>query len=217
MKHMAKLARLERHLSAGSTGLILFDALNGYLHPNNPAKVQFLAERNIIGNLQRLLEGARGVGMTAFYPSGAHAPDGSDSVDRLTDMDMDLAQGGSADQPIRPHFHAGSREAEIAPELTPAKGDVMVPKQRWSSFFQTNLDLQLRARGIGTIVIAGGSTDVGIASTVFAARDLDYGIVVVRDACYSTRGTNNDFFMDRVFPRMGRVMSVDEAVALMTR
>jgi nicotinamidase-related amidase len=130
---------------------------------------------------------------------------------------MDLAPGGSAEKPIRPHFHAGSREAEIAPELTPAKGDLLVPKQRWSSFFQTNLDLQLRARGIGTIVIAGGSTDVGIASTVFAARDLDYGIVVVRDACYSTRGTNNDFFMDRVFPRMGRVMGVDQAVALMIR
>ena len=62
---------------------------------------------------------------------------------------------------------------------------------------------------------AGGSTDVGIASTVFAARDLDYGIVVARDACYSTRGPNNDFFMERVFPRMARVMSVDAAVALM--
>jgi nicotinamidase-related amidase len=214
---MAKLARLESPLSAGNTGLILFDALNGYLHPNNSEKVRFLAERNIIGNLQRLLEGARKVGMTAFYPSGAHAPDGSDSVDRLTDTDMDLSPGGDMEKPIRPHFHAGSREAEIAPELTLAKGDVMIPKQRWSSFFQTNLDLQLRARGIGTIVIAGGSTDVGIASTVFAARDLDYGIVVVRDACYSTRGTNNDFFMDRVFPRMGRVMSVGQAVALMSR
>jgi nicotinamidase-related amidase len=75
----------------------------------------------------------------------------------------------------------------------------------------------LRVRGIDTIVIAGGSTDVGIASTVFAARDLDYGIVVVRDACYSSRGPNHDFFMDRVFPRMARVMSVDEAVSLMTR
>ena len=93
----------------------------------------------------------------------------------------------------------------------------MVIKQRWSSFFQTNFDLQLRVRGIDTIVIAGGSTDVGIASTVYSARDLDYGIVVVRDCCYSTRGNNNDFFMDRVFPRMGRVMNTDQAVALMTR
>lgn len=213
---MAKIARLERNLSAGHTGLVLFDALNGYLHPGNPAKVQFLAERNILPNMQRLLAGARKVGMTTFYPSGAHAPDGSDSVDRLTDTDMDLAPGGSAEKPIRPHFHAGSRDAEIAPELAPAKGDVVVPKQRWSSFFQTNFDLQLRVRGIDTIVIAGGSTDVGIASTVFAARDLDYGIVVVSDCCYSTRGSNNAFFMERVFPRMARVMTAADAVSLMT-
>jgi len=194
---------------------VLFDALNGYLHPESPVKQEFLAQRNIIPNLERLLKGARRAGLTTFYPAGAHAPDGSDSVDRLTDTDMDLNPGGSAEKPIRPHFHAGSRAAEIAPEIAPAKGDVMVPKQRWSSFFQTHLDLQLKVRGIDTIVIAGGSTDVGIASTMFAARDLDYGIVVVRDACYSSRGNNHDFFMDRVFPRMARVMSVDEAVSLM--
>jgi len=214
---MAKIARLDRNLSAGHTGLVLFDALNGYLHPANPAKVQFLAERNILANLQKLLGGARKVGMTTFYPSGAHAPDGSDSVDRLTDTDMDLAPGGSVEKPIRPHFHAGSFSAEIAAEIAPIAGDVVVPKQRWSSFFQTNFDLQLRVRGIDTIVIAGGSTDVGVAGTIFAARDLDYGIVVVRDACYSSRGSNHDFFMDRVFPRMARVLSVDEAVSLMTR
>jgi ureidoacrylate peracid hydrolase len=212
---MAKIARLEKTLKAGHTGLILFDALNGYLHPDNPAKLQFLAERNILANLQRLLAGARDAGLTTFYPSGAHAPDGSDSVDRLTDTDMDLSPGGNAEKPIRPHFHKGSRDAEVAPELAPAQGDILVPKQRWSSFFQTNLELQLRVRGLDTVVIAGGSTDVGIASTVFAARDLDYAIVVVRDACYSTRGSNNEFFMDRVFPRMARVMTVDQAIALM--
>jgi ureidoacrylate peracid hydrolase len=214
---MARIARLEKRLSAARAGLVLFDALNGYLHPrDNPAKVRFLAERNILPNMQRLLAGARKSGMTVFYPSGAHDPTGVDSVDRLTDTDMDLATGGGAQAPIRPRFHAGSVDAEIAPELAPAAGDVVVPKQRWSSFFQTNFDLQLRVRGIETIVIAGGSTDVGIASTVFAARDLDYGIVVVRDCCYSTRGNNNDFFMDRVFPRMARVMNSDQAVDLMT-
>jgi ureidoacrylate peracid hydrolase len=213
---MAKIARLEKTLGAGHTGLVLFDALNGYLHPESPAKQEFLAKRNILPNLERLLAGARRARLTTFYPAGAHAPDGSDSVDRLTDTDMDLNPGGGVDKPIRPHFHAGSRAAEIAHELKPAEGDVLVPKQRWSAFFQTNLDLQLKVRGIDTIVIAGGSTDVGIASTVFAARDLDYGIVVVRDACYSSRGPNHDFFMERVFPRMARVMGVDEAVSLMT-
>jgi nicotinamidase-related amidase len=212
---MAKIARLEKRLGAGHTGLVLFDGLNGYLHPENPAKQKFLADHNIIPNLERLLKGARRAGLTTFYPAGAHAPDGSDTVDRLTDTDMDLNPGGDAERPIRPRFHAGSWEGEIAKEIAPAKGDVLVPKQRWSAYFQTHLDLQLKVRGIDTIVIAGGSTDVGIASTVFAARDLDYAIAVVRDACYSSRGPNHDFFMDRVFPRMARVMSVDEAVALM--
>lgn len=213
---MAKIARLEKNLRAGSTGLVLFDALNGYLHPKGAGKARFLEERNILPNMRRLLEGARKVGMTTFYPAGAHAPDGSDTVARLTDTDMDLSPGGSAEKPIKPRYFKGSPEAEIAPELAPGPGDVVVPKHRWSSFFQTDLDLQLRVRAIDTIVLAGGSTDVGIASTMFAARDLDYGIVVIRDACYSTRGNNHDFFMDRVFPRMGRVMTVDEAVALMT-
>jgi nicotinamidase-related amidase len=211
---MAAISRLKTALDRSSTALVLFDALNGYLHPADPAKVAFLKERSILPNLQRLLAGARRAGLTTFYPSGAHAADGSDSVERLTDTDMDL-KPVTGDKPIKPRFYKDSNDAEIAPEVAPIEGDVVVRKNRWSSFFQTNLELQLRVRGLDTIVIAGGSTDVGIASTVFAARDMDLGIVVVRDCCYSARGDNNQFFMERVFPRMARVMTTDEAVKLM--
>jgi nicotinamidase-related amidase len=212
---MAIISRLKKSLDRSHTGLILFDALHGYLHPEDQRKRAFLAEHDILAKLQRLLAGARNAGITTFYPSGAHAPDGSDTVERLTDTDMDLRPLGDRDKPIVPHIKKGSRDSEVAAELKPAAGDVFVPKNRWSSFFQTNLELQLRVRGIDTIVVAGGSTDVGIAATVFAARDMDLGIVVVRDACYSMRGDNNEFFMTRVFPRMGRVMTVEETVNLM--
>lgn len=213
---MAIISRMEPTLGPDHTGLILFDSLNGYLHPKDPKKRAFLAERNILPNMTRLVKGARRAGLTTFYPSGAHALDGSDTVARLTDTDMNLnpidpRKGKS----IAPGIHKGTKEAEVAPEIKPAKGDVMVPKHRWNSFYQTDLAFHLKMRGIDTIVIAGGSTDVGIASTVFAARDMDLGIVVVRDCCYSARGNNNEFFMTRVFPRMGRVMDVDEIVKLM--
>jgi nicotinamidase-related amidase len=211
---MARIARLNKSLDKTNTALILFDALHGYLHPAAAEKQRFLDERNILKNMQRLLAGARKAGLTTFYPSGSHAPDGSDVVERLTDTDMDLGPIGNS-KPIVPHIRKNSKDAEVAAELAPAPGDVFVPKNRWSSFFETNLDLQLRVRGLDTIVIAGGSTDVGIAATVFAARDMDLGIVVISDACYSMRGDNNKFFMERVFPRMGRVMTVDEAVKLM--
>jgi ureidoacrylate peracid hydrolase len=212
---MARVSRLEKNLSAARTGLVMFDTLHGYLHPSDPAKVKFLAERNILPNMQRLLAGARKVGMTTFYPSGAHAADGSDSVGRLTDTDMELRPKAATDKPTIPRFHKGSLDSEIAAEIAPIAGDVVVPKHRWNSFFQTDLDLHFRVRGIETMIIAGGSTDVGIASTVYAARDMDYGIVVISDCCYSARGNNNQFFMERVFPRMGRVMTVDQAIALM--
>jgi nicotinamidase-related amidase len=212
---MAKISRLDHALGSDNTGLILFDALNGYLHSSDPKKIAFLQKHQILENLQRLLAGARRAGLTTFYPSGLHAADGSDVVERLTDTDMDLRPLHAGDKPIRPHIAKGSRASEIAPELAPVTGDVVVAKNRWSSFFETNLELQLRVRGIDTIVLAGGSTDVGIAATAYAARDMDLGLVIVRDACYSMRGNNNEFFMDRVFPRMGRVMTVDEVLKLM--
>ena len=95
------------------------------------------------------------------------------------------------------------RNSEIAPEIAPVEGDVVVPKHRWNSFYQTDLDLHFRVRGIETMVIAGGSTDVGIASTVFAARDMDYGIVVISDCCYSARGNNNQVLPGARVPAHG--------------
>lgn len=212
---MAVISRTEPTLGPDHTGLVLFDTLHGYLHPKDPKKQAFLKEHNILPNMKRLLTGARKAGLTTFYPMGQHAADGSDTVARLTDTDMDLNPRGARKGTIKPRFHKGSRDSDISKELKPAKGDVMIPKQRWNSFFSTELEFHLRMRDIDTIVLAGGSTDVGIAATAYAARDLDLGLVIVRDCCYSMRGNNNEFFMDRVFPRMGRVMTVAEAVKLM--
>src|SRR5262245_38514333 len=133
---MARISRLKKTLDKNHAGLILFDALHGYLHPDDPKKRAFLEERNILPNLQRLLAGARRAGLTTFYPSGSHAPDGSDVVERLTDTDMELRPLGAGDKPIRPHISKDTKDAQIAPELAPLAGDVVIAKNRWSSFFE---------------------------------------------------------------------------------
>jgi len=202
-------------LTADRAAIVMFDALNGYLHPDDPQKEANLASWGIRENMQTLLKGARANGLVTFYPSGDHAEDGADSAYRLTDTDMELRPWGDRKPSTRPNISHGSEAAEVAAIVAPVEGDMLIPKHRWSSFFQTHLELQLRCRGIKTIVIAGGSSDVGIVSTVFAARDLDFGIVVVRDCCYSHRDGNNDFLMNRIFPRMSRVLTAEEAVNLM--
>ena len=62
---MAAISRLKKTLDHTNTALVLFDALNGYLHPRDPAKAAFLKERNILPNLQRLLAGGRPTARTS--------------------------------------------------------------------------------------------------------------------------------------------------------
>lgn len=212
---MASTIDLDPSLAKGRAALVLFDTLNGYLHPSDPVKEENLQRWGIRENMSRLLKGAHDAGLVVFYGAADHAADGADTATRLTDTDMELKPWGDRERRFMPAHRHGQESAAIAPEVAPGEGDVMVPKHRWNAFHQTHLDLQLRVRRLSTIIIAGGSTDVGIASTVFAARDLDYSIVVISDCCYSHRGDNNAFFMERVFPRMGRVMTTDAAISLM--
>jgi ureidoacrylate peracid hydrolase len=103
---------------------------------------------------------------------------------------------------------AAAREADVMV-------DFIVPKHRWSAFHGTYLDVALRTCRIDTLVLAGGSTDIGIASTAFAARDFDYSLVIVSDACTSPEKDNHEQLMRRIFPRVARVRTTGEVVAML--
>lgn len=202
-------------LAKDRAALVLFDVLEEYVHPKDPEKAAAMKAQKVAEHLTQLLNGARDAGLYIFFAAANHSPDGTDVVSRLTDTDMELRPWTGEAKPIKPGIHRGDAGAQVARELTPRETEIVVHKHRWSAFFQTSLELNLRTRGIDTIVLAGLSTDVGIVSTAFSARDADFGIVFVRDACYAHRGPNHDFLMDRIFPRMGRVMTTAQAVALM--
>jgi nicotinamidase-related amidase len=114
-----------------------------------------------------------------------------------------------------PLLTGGTEETQVIDALAPRPEDVVVPKQRWSAFHGTYLDLALRTKRIDTIILAGGSTDVGIASTAFGARDFDYNLVIAADACTSPEQDNHDQLMRRVFPRMARVRSTEQVIAML--
>jgi nicotinamidase-related amidase len=215
----ARQWNLDPDLTKGRAALLLFDVLQAYLHPEDPVKADLLQARGIVEHLRGLLDGARAAGLRVFYAAANHSPDGSDVAHRLTDADYDLTPWSpQRPQTFKMPVHRGSGGAQIEDELAPRDGeDVVIHKHRWSAFYQTSLELALRARGLDTIILAGLSTDVGVASTAYAARDLDFGIVFARDACFSQSGgpSNHEFFMERVFPRMGRVMTTARVVALM--
>jgi nicotinamidase-related amidase len=149
------------------------------------------------------------------YAHADHRADRATSARTIRDTDNRLQPiDPRDDRSHEPLLTGGTRETAIVRELAPHAGDLLVPKHRWSAFHGTYLDLALRTRKADTIVLVGGSTDVGIASTAFAARDLDYNLVIVSDACTSPEEDNHEQLLRRVFPRMARVRTTAEVLAM---
>lgn len=162
--------------------------------------------------VERLIAECRRRGIPIYYARADHRADGTDANRTASDTDEAFRPW---DGPQKNHRPPHSPESyRVLTELAPHPGDYDVPKHRWNAFYQTHLDLSLRSRGIDIVLLVGGSTHVGVASTAYAARDMDYQVVVVKDGLtgYEPQRT---FFVEHVFPRMCRVRATDEVVAML--
>ncbi|MCQ2004769.1 hydrolase [Rhizobium sp. NRK18] len=84
-------------------------------------------------------------------------------------------------------------------------GDLRVTKRQWGAFNGTELDLQLRRRGIRTIVLGGIATNFGVESTARQAYELGYELVILEDACSTMSEDMHAFPFRYVFPRIARI------------
>jgi ureidoacrylate peracid hydrolase len=196
------------------TGILFFDILNGYYH--EASETARARKKNMVDNAVRLMSAGREAAIPIFFAKGNHRADYATVGFILTDTKLDLEPwpNGEVNSEI-PVAVEGKTGSEVIPELDPRPNDYYIPKYRWSAFFQTFLDLALRTAKIDTLIISGGSTDVGLASTVFAGRDLDYNLIVVRDACATVRDQRaHDVLMDLIFPRMCRVRTTDQVLEM---
>ena len=89
-------------------------------------------------------------------------------------------------------------------------GDIVVFKHHWGAFTGTDLDLQLRRRGVTTIVLAGISTNMGVESTARSAWELSYDVVIVEDLCASRSTDLHDFAIRNIFPQISRVVQAED-------
>lgn len=198
------MSRDEERFDPSTTGLVVFDMLECYREAIQAA--------GTIEPVSRLLKGCRRVGVPVCYARADHRADGADLARTLTDTDRELRPWGEDNpRPTRPPHASGSPGLQVLAEVKPEPGDYDVPKHRWSAFHGTHLELSLRSRDIDTVLLVGGSTHVGIASTAYAARDMDFQVVVVSDGCHGF-AEQRHFFLDKVFPRMCRVRTVDEVL-----
>lgn len=88
--------------------------------------------------------------------------------------------------------------------------DIEVTKRQWGAFYGTDLELQLRRRGVDTIVLCGISTNIGVESTARDAWERGFAVVFAEDACSAASAEQHQGSFTNIFPRIGRVRSSDE-------
>ncbi|HEX5020247.1 MAG TPA: cysteine hydrolase [Candidatus Binatia bacterium] len=202
------------HFEVKKTAMLFFDILNGYMPSAESGQPRVL--KPWIENAVRLGKAARAAGLPVFFAKGNHRPDNATTALLLTDTNNSLTPWPNGEvTKTKMHVIAGDRSSDVLADLEPKPDDYYIVKYRWSAFHQTYLDLALRTRGIDTVIISGGSTDVGVASTLYSARDLDYNMIVASDAC----GTSHDqraheMLMELVFPRMSRVRTTEQILEM---
>jgi nicotinamidase-related amidase len=128
----------------------------------------------------------------------AFAPDFTDALTAPVDRPMQAPPGG------RPEDWS-----ELVDGLAEVS-DLKVTKRQWGALYGTDLDLQLRRRGVTTVVIGGVATNMGVESTARAAHEHGYAVVLAEDAATSLSAEMHAFAFEHIFPHLGRVATADE-------
>jgi nicotinamidase-related amidase len=186
-------------LDPATTALIVIDLQRGIVarqaSPHSAAEV--------VERCARLADAFRGKGMLVIL---VHVMFSEDERDRLTPV----ADGAPPASPLSAGW------SEIVPELGPKPGDIVAAKRQWGAFYGTALDLQLRRRGIRTLVYGGIATNFGVESTARDAYERGFEQVFVEDAMSGLSADAHQFAVTTIFPRIGRVRSTDDVLAAVT-
>ena len=153
---------------------LLIDMQNGFIDGASPLCIAGAAAT--VPACAHALAAAREHGLAVFHVRRAYAAVGSD-VEAVRWKAW--AEGG------RPLSSADPMSLACPSELAPAPGEPVVVKPSWSAFFGTDLDFLLRARGIGTLVLAGTTTPNCVRSTAYDGLARGFNVAVLRDATSS--------------------------------
>jgi nicotinamidase-related amidase len=114
----------------------------------------------------------------------------------------------------RPPPPAGTGFFDFVDELkVSAATDILVQKRQWGAFYGTDLDLQLRRRGVTNIVLCGVATSIGVESTARDAWERSYNLAFAVDAMTDMNADGHDRALRIIFPRIGELGTTAEILA----
>lgn len=152
-----------------ASALIVIDLANDFVYAGGViadagGKEYQSRAQAIIPNLEKLIDAGRRAGVTIVYATDAHTED-----------DSELHKWP-------PHAMKGTEWAEVVSQLAPRPGDVVIEKRTYSPFVSSDIDTELRRRGIQRLYVTGLHTDCCARHTSGDAFQRGYELVWVTDA-----------------------------------
>ncbi|MEO8205750.1 MAG: hydrolase [Chthoniobacterales bacterium] len=176
-------------LDPRTTALVLIDLQKGIVRqPRAPRTGE-----ETVKTAMHLAARFRAAGASVILVNVAFSPDLKDLPRQPVDKPATIPPGG---------FPADY--SELVDGLA-QPGDIRITKHQWGAFHGTDLDLQLRRRGIRTIVLAGIATNIGVESTARQAWEHGYALVIPEDAVSGNSVEMHDFAFKNIFPLIAKI------------
>jgi nicotinamidase-related amidase len=184
----------ELQLNPKKTALVLIDLQNAVVGMNTAPYTAV----QVVANSKKLAEAFRAAGAQVFYVRV--------DLNEFLKLPVD-----------RPHDLGGTPLPAVVSEIAASAGfrpgDILLTKRHWGAFAGTDLEQQLKARGVDTVVLTGISTNGGVESTARQGTGLGFAFVLVEDACAGQNAEEHRFAFEKTFPRLARVRTTDEVIA----
>jgi nicotinamidase-related amidase len=169
------------------TALIIIDMQRDFLEPggfgaalgNDVSRL-----KAAVGPCRQVLAAARRTGVLVIHTREGHRPDLTDAPPIKVERG-DPASRIGAPGPMGRILVRGEPGHDIIPELYPAPGEPVIDKPGKGAFYQTDLELLLKNRGIETLLVGGVTTEVCVNTTVREANDRGFRCIVLSDCCAS--------------------------------
>jgi ureidoacrylate peracid hydrolase len=203
---VAFLKNLEEKVAPGNAALIVVDVQNDFCAEDGVfgrTGNDLSMVKAMVPNLQRLIAGARKVGVPVIFIQAIYDPVYLPPVwyERNARIKFEV-----------PRCVAGTRGADFY-EVSPLPGETVVRKHRYSAFVDTELDLILRSRAIRTVIMTGVATNICVESTARDAFMRDYYVVFMDDASATYRKDQHDATLNNIALGFGVVNRVQDVLA----
>ncbi|MDB4868072.1 MAG: isochorismatase family protein [Cohnella sp.] len=182
------------------------------LNPNHTALILIDLQKGIV-NMETFPHSASSVVEASANLAAAFQAKGA----MVVAVNVNFVDGKEALRPLTdqaPISGGTSRPADwsaLVAEIEEKK-TLSVTKRQWGAFHGTELDLQLRRRGIDTIVLGGISTSIGVDTTAREAYQLGYQQIFAADAMAALTEEEHEYTLKYIFPRIGRIRRSGEII-----